>query len=88
MKNPTLEALKEIGRWLFFFAVSWFITETLKQAVAIPETYALNVWVFTYAIPVRLLFQFVLTGLGRFADRWVHENPDVPLKGLVPRFLN
>lgn len=87
-KNPTFEAMKEICRWIFFFALSWIITQTLSQAVMIPETYNLHIWVFTYYIPVRFLFQFLLTGLGRFVDRWIHQNPNIPLKGIVPGFLN
>lgn len=88
MKNPTLEALKEVGRWIFLFVISWIITETLKQVVAVPEYLTFKVWVFMYAIPVRLVFQMALTTAGRLIDRWVHENPKIPFNGIMPKFLN
>lgn len=78
MKNPNIEGLKEVARWVVLFLVSsiisWFITETLKQITAVPEVFNLKVWVFTYAIPVRELFTFGLTFTGRYVDKYLHES--------------
>ena len=97
MKNPKLEGLKEVLRWVILFAgsmvISWVITETLKQITAVPEVFNLKVWVFTYAIPVRELFTFGLTFAGRYADKYLHEaskqniykaSEGESLKGLLP----
>ena len=96
MKNPKLEGLKEVLRWVILFAgsmvISWFITETLKQITAVPEVFNLKIWVFTYALPVRELFTFGLTFLGRYADKYLHEvskqnlykSSDTGLKGILP----
>lgn len=73
MYKPNLEALKEIGRWLVLFIVSWIIAETLKQVANVPEWYTVKVWVFTYAVPVRTLFTFGLTLAGRYVDKYLHE---------------
>lgn len=77
MKNPNLEGLKEVMRWVVLFVgsmvISWVITETLKQIANVPEVFNVRVWVFTYAIPVRGLFTFVLTFTGRYVDKYLHE---------------
>ena len=83
-KDVVFEALKEIARWGVLFAMSWFITETLKQAVSVPEFYILKVWLFVYMIPVRVLFTLGLTALGRIVDRWIHDNPSIKADGLLP----
>lgn len=83
-KNMTLETMKELGRWAVLLVVSWFVTQTLLQVSSVPETYELKLWVFTYALPVRFLFQFGLASLGRLVDRLIHESKSVDLKGLLP----
>ena len=70
---PFWEGVKEAGRWLALFLVSWIITETLKQATAIPETATIKIWVFAYLVPVRTAITLGLTLLGRFIDKWLHE---------------
>jgi hypothetical protein len=71
--TPFGEGVKETGRWLLLFLVSWIITETLNQANLIPESATLKVWVFSYVIPIRTAVVFALTLVGRFADKWIHE---------------
>lgn len=77
MTKEQLEALKEVGRWVGIysvsFVISWFITETLAQITNVPEFITLNIWVFAYMIPVRQLITFGLTLLGRFIDKYLHE---------------
>jgi len=77
MKNPNMEGLKEVLRWVVLFVgsmvLTWVITETLKQITAVPETLNVKVWVFTYAIPFRELFTFALTFVGRYLDKYLHE---------------
>ena len=83
-QQAIFEALKEASRWLLFFVISWIITETLEQITLVPESAELKVWVFTYVIPVRYLFQFCLTMAGRAADKFVHEWNGTKLKGILP----
>jgi len=71
--TPFWEGVKESGRWLALFLVSWMITETLSQATAIPESVSIQAWVFAYTIPVRTAVVLGLTLLGRFIDKWLHE---------------
>lgn len=71
--TPKWEAVKDVARWAIFFAFSWVITETLKQISLVPEWYTLNVWVFSYAIPIRLMLQLGLTFAGGFADKYKFE---------------
>ncbi len=73
MKSPNLEALKEIARWGLLLAVSWFVSETLKQASVLPEFYNLKLWVFHYVLPVRELFTVLLTLCGRYVDKFIFE---------------
>jgi hypothetical protein len=92
MKTPTKEALKEVSRWVVFFIISWIISETLKQINLVPEFAPIKLWVFTYSIPVRSLFTFVLTMVGRYADKYTHEKnkelgyqgPTAPSMGILP----
>lgn len=94
MQLPQKEALKEIARWAALygvsFVVSWFITSTLGQITNVPEVFPLNVWVFTYLIPVRQAFTFGLTLLGRYVDKYLHElgkeKDDDNLKAGLTRF--
>jgi len=79
-----LESVKEVGRWLLFFAISWVITSTLNQISQVPEFAQVNVWVFSYMIPVRALMQFGLTFLGRAVDKFIHEWNGTKLKGIAP----
>lgn len=71
--TPFWEGVKESGRWIVLLLVSFFITETLKQASLIPETTTLHLWALAYTIPVRTAVVFGLTLLGRFIDKWLHE---------------
>lgn len=92
MKNPKIEGLKEVMRWVVLFAgslvISWIITETLKQITNVPEVFNLKVWVFTYAIPVRELFTFGLTFAGRYVDKYLHEaSKGFTLDGSKPKGL-
>lgn len=76
ISKETLQGIKkgllEVARWVGLFILSWFITETASQLTNIPEFYELHIWVFTYLIPVRLAFQFLLTLLGRLVDKALH----------------
>ncbi len=83
-KNSHLEALKEIGRWLVFFVGSWIITQMLNQATNVPEVTNVQVWVYTFAIPVRALLTFGLTMALRYIDKYMHVNPKVKAEGLLP----
>lgn len=71
MSKPTTEALKEIARWAICIAAGWLITETLNQITAVPESATVKLWVFTYALPVRMLLQGALTFVGRAIDKYV-----------------
>lgn len=77
MPTPTKEGLKELGRWVALYAVSfvasWFIAETLSQVILVPEFFTVKLWVFSYLIPIRQLFTLGLTFLGRFVDKYLHE---------------
>ena len=73
VKGPTIEALKEIGRWVLLFVASWLITETINQITVIPETLEVKIWVFAYLIPIRLSVKTLLTLVGRFVDKLLHE---------------
>lgn len=73
MSKPNIEAIKEVLRWLVFFVSSWFISETLKQVNLIPEYYQLKIYIFKYSIPIRSIFVFFLTMIGRYADKYLHE---------------
>ena len=83
-QTALLEAGKEVLRWVVFFAISWVITETLKQIDLVPEFATVKVWVFTYLLPVRSMVQFGLTFLGRAADKFVHEWNATKLRGILP----
>lgn len=67
--DPKIARIKDILRFLFFIAVSWFISETLKQVQVVPDFYTLKVWVFTYLIPVRFIFVTALTAALSYIDR-------------------
>jgi len=83
-KNPTVETIKELGRWAILIAIAWVITETLKQIVNVPEFATIKIWVFAYDIPVRLLLQLALSGLGRLVDRLVHVSESIKANGILP----
>lgn len=83
-KDVVFEALKEVARWVVLFLISWFVSQTLSQATAVPESYVLKVWVFAYMIPVRTLLTLALTAIGRWADRLVHDSKTIKLEGLLP----
>lgn len=71
MNKPTIEALKEIARWAICIAAGWVITETLNQITAVPESAVVKIWVFTYALPIRMLLQTALTFAGRAIDKYI-----------------
>ena len=73
IKVPSLEGLKEVARWGVLFAISWFITETLKQLNVVPEFYNLKFWEFSYLLPLRYSLQLGLTFAGRFVDKYLFE---------------
>jgi hypothetical protein len=71
--KPYIEGAKEVARWLVLFVASWIITNTISQLGKIPESAEVKLWVFAYVIPVRLLFNIVLTFIGRYIDKVLHE---------------
>jgi len=71
--NALKETLKEAGRWILLFIISWIITSTLTQIDVVPESQEVRVWVFTYVIPVRLLVNLALTAAGKLVDKYLHE---------------
>lgn len=75
MKNPSLEGIKEILRYMVLYVVSyvvsWFIMQTLQQISSVPEFFVLKVWVFVYYIPLRGLIAFLLTMAGRYIDKYI-----------------
>ena len=73
LKKWLSESGKLVGRLAVLYVVSWFITETLKQAIVIPDYYSLKVWEFYYLIPMRQLFVLGLTAAGGFVDKFLHE---------------
>jgi len=55
-KIPSLEALKEIGRYVLFLVVSWIITGAINYFVEIPQTE----------------LTAVLLLILRWLDKWLH----------------
>lgn len=88
MNKPIFEGIKEVGRWGLLLAISWLVVQLLGQVNSIPETLNIKVWVFSLPIPVREVFVFGLTFLGRFTDKWRFERtkaqPKVETKGILP----
>ena len=87
ISKPTLETLKEVGRWILSAIVAWILTETLKQIVLVPEFAEVKIWVFTYLIPVRALVQFGLTAAARALDKYVfvkNKEDNHIDKGVIP----
>lgn len=97
MSNPAVEGFKEIARWGALFAASWLVTQTLGQLDLVPEKATVQVWVFSYTLPVRLALQAALTFAGRWLDKFlfvqskenIAEAPkkvaaDMEPKGLLP----
>lgn len=77
MSLPTKEGLKEIARWLVCSIASWIIVQLLAQITVVPVNYVVKVWLFTFAIPIRMLFQLGITMLGRYIDKWQHETSKI-----------
>ena len=71
--KPYVEGAKEVARWLVLFVVSWLITQTIAQIGKVPESAKVELWVFSYVIPVRMLINLVLTFVGRFVDKVLYE---------------
>lgn len=85
--TPFWEGVKEVSRWAFFFVVSWIVTETLKQLSVVPEFATVQIWVFSYEVPVRMTLQVLLTSLGRFSDKFIFTSSKQERgesKGLLP----
>ena len=73
MSNANIEALKSTLRWVVLFVGSFIISELIRQADLIPESWLLKIFIFTFAIPVRTLFIFGLTLIGGYVDKYLHE---------------
>ena len=73
MSKANIEALKEVLRWTVLFVGSFIISELIRQADLIPESWLVKVFVFTFAIPIRTIFIFGLTMVGRYVDKYLHE---------------
>lgn len=72
--EPQLEAAKEIARLVVFLVASDVATQLLNQAVNVPDSLQIKLWIFTYSIPARMLFVTLLTLGLRFLDKLKHEN--------------
>jgi len=68
------ESIKEVGRWVVFLVTSDIVVQLLNQAIRVPESLVVNVWVFVYTIPARMLFTTSLTLLLRYLDKLKHLN--------------
>lgn len=73
MSKANIEAAKEVLRWVVLFILSWIISELLRQIDLVPESWLLKVYVFSFSIPVRSLFVFLLSLGGRYVDKYLHE---------------
>jgi hypothetical protein len=82
-KSAIFESIKEVGRWVLLYSLSWIITETLKQVGLVPEFSVVNVWVFSYLLPVRAGLQLGLTLLAKGVDKWLYEKDKtiIPIEG-------
>lgn len=90
VKSPRWEAVKEVARWVVLFVASWIITQVLSQITKVPETTNVNVWVFTFVVPVRLTIQTILTLAGRWIDKYLFikdQNKTYRLDGTEPKGL-
>jgi hypothetical protein len=72
--DPQWESFKFIVRLVVFAVVSDIVVQLLNQAVKVPESLAINVWVFSYIIPARTLFVGGLTLLLSYVDKLKHLN--------------
>jgi hypothetical protein len=78
------EAVKEPLRWIVLFVASWIITQLVNQAVVIPESWEIKVWLFSFVVPLRYLIVTGLTLLGRFVDKYLHlSEPEGKAGGLL-----
>lgn len=87
-KQAILDVVKEVGRWVIFFSVSAFITQTLAQISLVPENATIKLWVFVYSIPIRTILFWALSIVQRIIDRWMH-NADItsPIYKLIEPLL-
>lgn len=67
--DPKIERIKDILRFVFFYVVSWIITQMLTQLDIIPISHTLMVWKFAFIIPIRASVHAGLTGLLALIDR-------------------
>lgn len=72
--EPQIKAGKEIARLVIFLVASDVATQLLNQAVNVPDSLQVKLWVFTYSIPARMLFVTLLTLGLRYIDKLKHEN--------------
>lgn len=78
MKNPTIEAIKEVGRYLVFLLLGIVVD------VALVFVGDLNP-VASFAVPVEIQVVIIL-GVQNFlraTDKYIHENENIDSKGLV-----
>jgi hypothetical protein len=72
--DPQWEAFKSIVRLIIFLVVSDITVQLLNQAVKVPESLVVKVWVFDYVIPARMLFTTAFTFLLSYLDKLKHLN--------------
>ena len=76
-KNASLEAIKEVGRYLLFSLLAVLVDVAL-------------VWVATFtpipSIPaeIQLLVVAFVAGFLRALDKYIHENEKIDSKGIAP----
>lgn len=73
MNKANLEAIKEVLRWVILYISSWIIVQLVGQSDLVPENWLIKILIFTFSIPMRQLFVFGLTLVGRYIDKWLHE---------------
>lgn len=80
MSKINWEAIKSALRLLSFAAISWVITEIVRQADLIPASWNVKVYVFTFLVPVRSLIVLGLMAFQQWLDKFLHEkkNEDQP----------
>jgi len=77
-KDPQMEAIKEVGRWVVCFLFTSLLFGIEAQMELIPEK--LEVWFFI--VPVREIVRLGLTGAFRYADKFKHEDSKAKVKSM------
>jgi len=70
--DPQWEAFKSIVRLVIFVVVSDILVQLLNQAIKVPESLMVKLWVFDYTIPARMLFTTGLTFVLSYVDKLKH----------------